>query len=186
MALIKCPDCGKEVSEYSDNCPSCGFPISRCKFDIVVTEVNQTDSFSYSAIANIMGGMSIADDAQRILTNLPCIIVSKDSIDESRKSVERLEKMGLKCNIEMRDKPTMPQNSNTEYISSELLDNLSKLAIAAGIIIGIIVWATGSYDYGDFEWNWTAFMNCLNIVFASIGTGIVFKFMAEVLNRLSK
>lgn len=186
MALIKCPDCGKEVSEYSDNCPSCGFPISRCKFDIVVTEVNQTDSFSYSAIANIMGGMSIADDAQRILTNLPCVIVSKDSIDESRKSVERLEKMGLKCNIEMRDKPTMPQNSNTEYIAPWLLNNLSLLAIAAGIIIGIIVWAVGSYDYGDFEWNWSAFMSFLNIVFASIGTGIVFKFMAEVLNRLSK
>lgn len=27
MALIKCPECGKEVSENSKTCPNCGFPI---------------------------------------------------------------------------------------------------------------------------------------------------------------
>ena len=27
MALIKCPECGKEVSEYAKACPNCGFPI---------------------------------------------------------------------------------------------------------------------------------------------------------------
>lgn len=29
MALIKCPECGKEVSEFSDNCIGCGYPISK-------------------------------------------------------------------------------------------------------------------------------------------------------------
>ena len=29
MALIKCPECGKEnVSEYAEACPNCGFPIA--------------------------------------------------------------------------------------------------------------------------------------------------------------
>ena len=27
MALIKCPDCGKMVSDRAQNCPDCGFPI---------------------------------------------------------------------------------------------------------------------------------------------------------------
>lgn len=27
MALIKCPDCGKEVSSSAKNCPNCGAPI---------------------------------------------------------------------------------------------------------------------------------------------------------------
>ena len=29
MALIKCPECGKEVSDRADACPVCGFPISK-------------------------------------------------------------------------------------------------------------------------------------------------------------
>lgn len=28
MALIKCPDCGRQVSDSAANCPNCGRPIS--------------------------------------------------------------------------------------------------------------------------------------------------------------
>lgn len=28
MALIKCPECGKMVSDKAEDCPNCGFPIS--------------------------------------------------------------------------------------------------------------------------------------------------------------
>lgn len=28
MALIKCPECGKEISDKATNCPNCGYPIS--------------------------------------------------------------------------------------------------------------------------------------------------------------
>ena len=27
MAFIKCPECGKEISEKASSCPSCGYPI---------------------------------------------------------------------------------------------------------------------------------------------------------------
>jgi predicted amidophosphoribosyltransferase len=27
MALIECKDCGKEISDEADNCPSCGRPL---------------------------------------------------------------------------------------------------------------------------------------------------------------
>ena len=29
MALIKCPECGKEISDRAKKCPNCGFPIKR-------------------------------------------------------------------------------------------------------------------------------------------------------------
>lgn len=29
MALIKCPECGKEISDKAIRCPSCGYPIER-------------------------------------------------------------------------------------------------------------------------------------------------------------
>lgn len=31
MALIKCPECGKEISDKADSCPSCGYPILATK-----------------------------------------------------------------------------------------------------------------------------------------------------------
>jgi len=34
MALIKCPECGKEVSDTSYKCPSCGFVIKEPKRSI--------------------------------------------------------------------------------------------------------------------------------------------------------
>ena len=27
MALIKCPECGKEISDMANSCPNCGYPI---------------------------------------------------------------------------------------------------------------------------------------------------------------
>lgn len=29
MAMIKCPECGKMVSNMANSCPNCGFPISK-------------------------------------------------------------------------------------------------------------------------------------------------------------
>ena len=29
MALVKCPECGREVSDQADACPQCGHPIAR-------------------------------------------------------------------------------------------------------------------------------------------------------------
>lgn len=31
MALIKCPECGKEVSDRAESCPVCGFPLANEK-----------------------------------------------------------------------------------------------------------------------------------------------------------
>lgn len=29
MPLIKCPDCGKEVSSFAETCPNCGYPFAK-------------------------------------------------------------------------------------------------------------------------------------------------------------
>jgi len=29
MSLIKCPDCGNDVSDHAATCPKCGYPIKR-------------------------------------------------------------------------------------------------------------------------------------------------------------
>lgn len=33
MALIKCPECGEEISDQAISCPKCGLPIKRTDFE---------------------------------------------------------------------------------------------------------------------------------------------------------
>ena len=33
MALIKCPECGKEMSDKAIRCPSCGYPIEKVSYE---------------------------------------------------------------------------------------------------------------------------------------------------------
>ena len=44
MALIKCPECGKEISDKTTACPNCGMPLrreDRGTYDVTITRENQ-------------------------------------------------------------------------------------------------------------------------------------------------
>ena len=36
MALIKCPECGKEISDKATSCPNCGCPIAAAKSELII------------------------------------------------------------------------------------------------------------------------------------------------------
>ena len=36
MALIKCPECGREISDKAYSCPQCGYPISQDKTQYLI------------------------------------------------------------------------------------------------------------------------------------------------------
>ena len=42
MALIKCPECGKEISDKAVSCPSCGFPMENYVIDNTGSDVFET------------------------------------------------------------------------------------------------------------------------------------------------
>lgn len=44
MSLIKCPECGKEISDKAAACPNCGMPLrkeDRGTYDIIITREKQ-------------------------------------------------------------------------------------------------------------------------------------------------
>lgn len=43
MALINCPECGKEVSDKSEKCIHCGYPINRAKIEKYVIDGKEYD-----------------------------------------------------------------------------------------------------------------------------------------------
>ena len=40
MALIKCPECGKSVSDKASKCPDCGYPL--CENDEIEEEIKES------------------------------------------------------------------------------------------------------------------------------------------------
>lgn len=40
MALIKCPECGKEISDKASSCPSCGYPINNTEIETEQDRIN--------------------------------------------------------------------------------------------------------------------------------------------------
>ncbi len=40
MALFKCPECGKEISDKASSCPGCGYPINRTEIETEQDKIN--------------------------------------------------------------------------------------------------------------------------------------------------
>lgn len=44
MALINCPECGKQVSDKADTCPNCGVSIKALNNDVIMIQVDRDPS----------------------------------------------------------------------------------------------------------------------------------------------
>ena len=60
MAMIKCPECGKEVSDKAKTCPNCGCPIENISpsgtVQIKVSPLNSSSGFNGNQKVSIFSG----------------------------------------------------------------------------------------------------------------------------------
>ncbi len=63
MALIKCPECGKEVSDKATSCPNCAFPLQELKPDGIVLIKTPTKSLDGKTVL-VGGGMGLGGTAK--------------------------------------------------------------------------------------------------------------------------
>ena len=60
MALIKCPECGREVSDRAGSCPHCGFPLTSLKTDgTVMIKLNVKNVIGQTNIFETSTGKSL-------------------------------------------------------------------------------------------------------------------------------
>ena len=80
MALIKCIDCGKEISDRSISCPHCGCPTINSIAQIKTDEYRQTykckhcGNTTYTSIENQFGLIAVCDQcgyAEHITHKMP-------------------------------------------------------------------------------------------------------------------
>lgn len=56
--LIKCPECGKEISNKADCCPNCGFPIDNIKIDETKQCVKCGNDYSRILKEHVLDGIN--------------------------------------------------------------------------------------------------------------------------------
>lgn len=62
MALIKCPECGKEVSSSAQQCPHCGFSL---QVNDTVTILGYTETFATNPSVSIYQGETLMGTVER-------------------------------------------------------------------------------------------------------------------------
>lgn len=107
MALINCPECGKEISDKAISCPHCGFPFSGQKFnldkppsdkytfELVNTEINKIKAIKL--VQEVTGyGLKESKD---LVDNVPSNICTELSLEEAESLMKKFDVLRVKTRI---------------------------------------------------------------------------------------
>ena len=113
MALIKCPECGKEISESATACPNCGFPISsenkdnevqiaNQRYDTLISKKNNKVAFRIGMVILALFVFGLVFGVSEMIKN-PDRYNTKDTVksvvgctDEEEKTIEeKLKECGI-------------------------------------------------------------------------------------------
>lgn len=71
MALMKCPECNKQISDKAKSCPECGYPINN--INTALKKSAESVGNLGQAAKNIVSEVT-TDDAKGCLSGIGCII----------------------------------------------------------------------------------------------------------------
>lgn len=121
MPLIKCVDCGNEVSTFAEQCPSCGCPVrvslekyNENKFFDVVIESVPDDSFL--SVGGFICQSKNVDygESRKLMQSTPFPIVSGATAEIANSVKEILENEGCVCKI-------VESSENAERFTANIL-----------------------------------------------------------------
>ena len=148
MALIQCPECGKEVSSSAKNCPNCGYPIEGCneaqvKFDSIGSNVSQNVK-----IYDATNGRFITESASGRIATIPVQSGNRSLIFEtggilSKRSPIFTVSGGKKYQAVWDTSPTIKSVIALNQIDSFSVGN-NNTVNSAGCYIATAIY--GSYD----------------------------------------
>lgn len=108
MALIKCPECGKEISDKASACIHCGFPLSLLKKEntppksakthtLIIKESGSNKIPIISVLKNYF--QYSVDDAKKAAANLPITLETELDIKEIKKIAQRFTDAEIKYEL---------------------------------------------------------------------------------------
>lgn len=130
--LIKCPECGKDISDRSIQCIHCGYPLSEIKksgnnkeqYNVVLNGYMHNNKIE--VIKAIKDSLFVGlRQAKDLTDNVPCTLLSGKTMAECEKIKQTLEAVGASVTIEdSNNKSVEPFDSHsiTCYILGEKYD----------------------------------------------------------------
>lgn len=109
MALIQCPECGKEISNKSLNCIYCGYPLSETDRapvlyrKLVLTKIDQSDPFINLHIFNALEEANVFVEWYAFndsIRNLPYTIIEGITEEEANNLIKGLSQLKATCDIQ--------------------------------------------------------------------------------------
>lgn len=105
MALIKCPECGKEISDRAVSCPHCGYPIknlSREKESVneyaVILEVYKASIVKCIKIVREVTGLGLKE-AKEAVEKVPYLVIDKISLQAATAIKNAFEDEGAVASV---------------------------------------------------------------------------------------
>lgn len=102
MALIKCPECGTEVSEAAAACVKCGHPIATAKSELIIRGIAQRFLIGGTVTA-LIDGKAVAKVRKREIVTLPithtCLLTIRCGINTEK--AERVVQAGRTTKLQV-------------------------------------------------------------------------------------
>ena len=90
MALIKCPECGKEISDIATSCPNCGYPMV-AKNHCIINGIDIDCSFIFNDYDIELKQMEMADKTNLDMKIADQIEAKSDEYEELTDKIEEDE-----------------------------------------------------------------------------------------------
>lgn len=141
MALIKCPECGKEVSNRAKECIHCGFPLNipmdmpnsvNKIYTITLISYNQSNKVDIVKMVIEQTGLGVVD-AKRLVDSVPSIIKQVKTYDEMSMIKGQFERLSAIIKIDEEDQQ-QNTSTNQDLYSIKLLKAEWNKDLVASII----------------------------------------------------
>lgn len=132
MSILRCIECGHDVSSFADRCPNCGCPVNVIldnqhnaigkKYDVVlesfVTGLKNEVMFT-RFVSESSGGKYSQTDVKRMADNLPQTIITGVDKDVAESVVAKIKELDGKASIKESTEdhePTSAQKIKSSYL----------------------------------------------------------------------
>lgn len=150
MALIPCPECGKEISNQAPACIHCGYPLSPApaeplqaaepdRFTLFLSYCPTYPDVRRKAIRALSDELSYAsEDARAIVRTAlrsPVPLRERLTREEAQDLADRLKKTG--ASFQISDAPTLKRTGVDVAIPD---DKLTFVSVVGAVILGLLIW----------------------------------------------
>lgn len=116
MALINCPECGKEISDKAEACPNCGCPINssriKNKYMVYMVGYRDTDTAVSAGLKEVLQLDLEYSEVVDILQKLPYKLYECETKEEATLIAKKLDRWWIDTEVSDERGSTVHINTN--------------------------------------------------------------------------